>query len=76
MATVNTKIILPTTLEWFKFPENEPTDEDLKLVLTKTKAGVYGWNRAYYDGTYWHGSGSMSGVLAWADLKFEVVNEG
>ena len=75
MDKANIKIVLPTSLEWFKYPDNEPTDDTLKLVITKTKAGTYGWNRAWYDGKYWHGSGSMSGVLAWADLNLEVIDE-
>ena len=31
-----------------------------------TKSGVRNWNRAYLDENgFWHGSGSMSGVVAW-----------
>lgn len=45
-----------------------PDDDTLKLVTCRTKQGMLSVNRAYYDGQFWHGSGSMSGVIAWADM--------
>lgn len=43
-------------------------DLNVKAVITETKSGRVSWNRAYYDGQFWHGSGSMSNVIAWADM--------
>ena len=54
--------------EWIPMTERQPEDDQMKLVTAKTQKGVYSVNRAYYDGQFWHGSGSMSGVIAWADM--------
>lgn len=40
----------------------------MKLVYTVSKAGVGSVNRAYFDGSFWHGSGSMAGVTHWMEL--------
>lgn len=65
----NVKITLPTELVWHMAAEELPEHENVCIVITKTKAGVFGWNRAYYSNGYWHGSGSMSGVMAWAEFN-------
>ena len=46
-----------------------PADTELKIVICRTQKGMIGWNRAYYDNGRWNGSGSMSGVIAWADFN-------
>ena len=43
-----------------------PNNDDKMLVITETKKGLRQINIAYYDGQFWHGMGSMSGVIAWA----------
>lgn len=49
---------------WIAVSERLPEDDKVVLVSCRTKKGVNSVNRAYYDGA-WHGSGSMSGVVAW-----------
>ena len=48
--------------------ERLPEDERMVLVTCQTKKGIRSTNRAYYDGAFWHGSGSMSSVTAWQPL--------
>lgn len=55
-------------MQWVPVTERVPDDEEFKLVTCVTKKGVRNVNRAYYSGKYWHGSGSMSGVVAWMDM--------
>ena len=54
--------------KWIPISEMTPSDDKMKLVTCKTQKGVYSVNRAYYDGEFWHGSGSMSGVIAWMEM--------
>ncbi len=53
---------------WIPVDERLPEDERMVLVTCQTKKGIRSTNRAYYDGKFWHGSGSMSGVTAWQPL--------
>lgn len=53
---------------WISVEERLPEDERMVLVTCQTKKGIRSTNRAYYDGKFWHGSGSMSGVTAWQPL--------
>lgn len=53
---------------WIPVDERLPEDERMVLVTCQTKKGIRSTNRAYYDGMFWHGSGSMSGVTAWQPL--------
>ena len=53
---------------WIPVEERLPEDERMVLVTCQTKKGIRSTNRAYYDGKFWHGSGSMSGVTAWQPL--------
>ena len=50
-----------------------PDDQELKVVICRKQNGVLNWNRAYCSDGIWHGSGSMSGVIAWASLDAEDV---
>ena len=61
-------MVLPKTIEWNDALYELPKDDNVKLVICVTKAGKVSWNRAYYDGKFWHGSGSMSNVTYWADF--------
>ena len=53
---------------WIPVKDKLPDNDDMKLVTCKTKTGIYNVNRAYFSSGFWHGSGSMSGVIAWMDL--------
>ena len=53
---------------WIPVQGRLPEDERMVLVTCQTKKGIRSTNRAYYDGTFWHGSGSMSSVTAWCPL--------
>lgn len=52
----------------FRNVERLPEDDRMVLVTCQTKKGIRSVNRAYCDGAFWHGSGSMSGVIAWRPL--------
>lgn len=54
--------------DWIPVGERLPEDDNMVLVTCQTKKGTRNVNRAYCDGTFWHGSGSMSGVIAWMPL--------
>lgn len=54
--------------EWIPVTDRLPEDDRMVLVSCKTKKGVKSVNRAYYNGAYWCGNGSMSGVEAWMEL--------
>lgn len=63
------------TLEVFDCREKLPKVDKIVLVITKTKKGVVSWNRAYRDKQgFWHGSGSMSGVIGWAEVPKVTIN--
>lgn len=53
---------------WIPVEERLPEDERMVLVTCQTKKGIRSTNKAYYDGAFWHGSGSMSSVTAWCPL--------
>lgn len=58
----------PQVGEWIPVSERLPETDDLMLVSCRTKKGVNSVNRAYCSNGAWHGSGSMSGVVAWMPL--------
>ena len=53
---------------WIPVGERLPENDDMMLVTCQTKAGRRSVNRAWYGEGFWHGSGSMSGVIAWRPL--------
>ena len=59
---------VPSNGGWIPVEERLPEDERMVLVTCQTKKGIRSTNRAYYDGAFWHGSGSMSSVTAWQPL--------
>lgn len=55
-------------IEWISVNDALPTDDEKKLVITQTQKGIRSFNLAYYSKTGWHGMGSMSCVIYWANL--------
>ena len=55
-------------MDWILCSERLPDNDNKVLVTCRTQKGVLSVNRAYYWNGYWHGSGSMSGVIAWMPL--------
>ena len=49
---------------WIPVEERMPEDEEMVLVTCQTKTGRKSVNRAWYGEGFWHGTGSMSGVIA------------
>ena len=49
---------------WIPVEERLPEDEEMVMVTCQTKSGRRSVNRAWYGEGFWHGSGSMSGVIA------------
>lgn len=54
--------------DWIPIEEALPETDEIMLVTCRTKKGQLSVNRAYYFNGFWHGSGSMSGVIAWQPL--------
>lgn len=50
---------------WISVKDRLPEDDSMKLVVAKAKNGTRSVNRAWFDGQFWHGSGSMAGVTHW-----------
>lgn len=55
-------------IEWFSVEDVLPTDDERKLVITQTQKGIRSFNLAYHSDRGWHGMGSMSSVIFWANL--------
>lgn len=54
---------------WTSVNESLPKIGEIVLVTCRTKKGALSVNRAYCDAAgFWHGSGSMSEVVAWMPL--------
>jgi hypothetical protein len=55
---------------WISVTDRMPeADPDTKyLVCARTKSGYRSINLAWYDGSFWHGMGSMAGVTHWMPL--------
>ena len=71
-AEIDTTILNMPTIDpkpkWIPVAERLPEDDAMMIVTCRTKKGVLSVNRAYYSNGCWHGSGSMSGVIAWMPL--------
>lgn len=55
---------------WISVTEKLPeADSNMKyIVCCRTVKGIRSINMAWYDGRFWHGMGSMSGVTHWMPL--------
>ena len=60
---------------WIPCTERLPDTDDMMLVTCAPKKGARNVNRAYYNNGFWHGSGSMSGVIAWMPLPEPYTEE-
>lgn len=59
----------PSAELWIPVDEKLPPVGEMVAVTCVTKKGIRNWNRAFVDATgFWHGSGSMSGVVAWMPM--------
>ena len=67
---------VPGWMWWRTLDEELPPVDEMVLVTCKPKKGKANVNRAYRgeDG-FWHGSGSMSGVIAWMPLPWPYEGE-
>lgn len=54
--------------DWIPVEERTPEEGEMVLVTCQTKSGHRSVNRAWHRGGFWHGTGSMSGVIAWMPL--------
>lgn len=56
--------------KWISITDRHPKpDNNIKyLVCCRTAKGLRSINLAWFDGAYWHGMGSMSGVTHWMPL--------
>ena len=53
---------------WIPVEECLPEEGEMVLVTCQKKSGQRSVNRAWHMGGFWHGTGSMSGVIAWMPL--------
>ena len=60
------------SMQWIPVTEMLPEDEEIYAVRCVLKSGKVSWNRAWYDGMTWHGSGSFAQVTHWMKIDLEV----
>ena len=65
----NLAIVAALNKGWIPVSVALPEDDKIVAVTAVTKKGVRSWNRAFYDGATWHGSGSMAGAVAWMEIE-------
>lgn len=57
---------------WISVKERMPETEETMAVICRRKDGKVSWNRAWWDGQFWHGSGSFADVTHWMPISMEV----
>ena len=68
-AFVDALLSVEEPAQWIPITEALPKTDDMVLVTCVTKSGLKSVNRAYCDERgFWHGLGSMAGVVAWLPL--------
>lgn len=60
------------SMQWIPVTERLPEDEEIYAVRVILKNGRVNWNRAWYDGMTWHGSGMVPEVTHWMKINLEV----
>ena len=58
---------------WIPCTERMPDTEEVVAVVCQKKDGRRSWNRAFWDGRFWHGSGSFAAVTHW--MRIELPEE-
>lgn len=61
--------------QWIPVTEAMPDHGEIVAVRCQPKKGAPTWNRAYWDGKFWHGSGSFAAVTHWMRISTEIENE-
>lgn len=70
MTDAITEVIMRANDGWIPVEAGLPLVDEVVAVTCLRKDGVRNWNRAYRDANgFWHGSGSMSNVIAWKPIK-------
>lgn len=59
---------VPDNDGWILVEDRLPEEGEMVLVTCQTKSGRRSVNRAWHRGGFWHGTGSMSEVIAWMPL--------
>ena len=54
--------------KWISVADRMPENDDIMAIRCVTKKGAVTWNRAWYDGQFWHGSGSFAEVTHWMPI--------
>lgn len=57
-----------TSGQWISVNQGLPELDKRVMVVCETKKGDRNINLAYWDGTAWHGNGSMAGVTHWMEF--------
>ena len=60
------------SMQWIPVTERLPEDEEIYAVRVILKNGRVNWNRAWFDGMTWHGSGMVPEVTHWMKIDLEV----
>ncbi len=60
------------SMQWIPVTERLPEDEEIYAVRVILRNGRVNWNRAWYDGMTWHGSGMVPEVTHWMKVDLEV----
>ena len=50
---------------WISVEDELPKDDTKHMVCVQAKTGRQSINMAWFDGTFWHGTGTMAGVTHW-----------
>ena len=64
------EVIMRANDGWIPVEAGLPLVSEVVAVTCQPKNGPRNWNRAWVDnGGNWHGSGTMSNVIAWKPIK-------
>ena len=59
----------PTPTGWISVEDGMPETEVTMAVVCRKKDGTRSWNRAWWDSSCWHGSGSFAAVTHWMPIR-------
>ena len=70
MTDTMMEVIMRANDGWIPVEAGLPLVSEVVAVTCQPKNGPRYWNRAWVDnGGVWHGSGTMSNVIAWKPIK-------